>query len=147
MDVSCGIHNIIYIHAARIESVQKQFLLFALRNLRWDGDRAFPPYKSRLKLIDLSSLGSRRVMLGVTFLHKLINGEVNSLYLINRLAFNVPTRTRFYHPLNLNLCITNFADNSPFRVICKNYNELYVHFVNDACTNLVKRSLLYVLNL
>ena len=37
-------------HIDRIESVQKQFLIFCLRNLGSDSSQNLPPYKSRLKL-------------------------------------------------------------------------------------------------
>ncbi|XP_075167631.1 uncharacterized protein LOC142239736 [Haematobia irritans] len=59
----------------RIESVQKQFLIFALRGLGWNNLYDLPPYSSRLMLIDLSSLERRRFMYGIVFLTKLINGD------------------------------------------------------------------------
>ena len=41
---------------ARIESVQKQFLIFALRGLGWNNLLELPPYENRLMLIDLPIL-------------------------------------------------------------------------------------------
>ena len=41
------------IYSDKIESVQKQFVLFTLRVLHWNGDFVLPSYASRLKLIRL----------------------------------------------------------------------------------------------
>jgi len=49
----------------RMESVQKRFLLFSLRGLNWDQNVRLPSYSSRLLLINLHSLVSRRTMLGI----------------------------------------------------------------------------------
>jgi len=57
------------VHIDRIESVQKQFLLFALRGLNWDQNVRLPSYSSRLLLINLPSLISRRIMLGTIFMN------------------------------------------------------------------------------
>ena len=65
-------------HINRIESVQKQFLLFCLRNLNWCCNHQLPSYESRLKLIALPTLKSRKFMLNVTFIHKLLSGDIRS---------------------------------------------------------------------
>ena len=57
----------------RIESVQKQFLIFCLRGLGWENNFNLPSYVSRLKLISLPSLSSRRVMLSISFIFKLLD--------------------------------------------------------------------------
>jgi len=59
-------------HIDRIESVQKQFLLFALRGLNWDQNVRLPFYPSRLQLINLPTLVNRKTMLGPIFMHNLI---------------------------------------------------------------------------
>jgi len=43
------------VHIDRIESVQKNFLIFALRRLNWDTSLILPSYSSRLLLINLPS--------------------------------------------------------------------------------------------
>ena len=43
----------------RIESIQKQFLLFALRGLGWSHRFRLPPYEARLSLLGLESLSDR----------------------------------------------------------------------------------------
>ena len=111
---------------SKIESVQKQFLLFSLRNLGWPSDGMLPPYKSRLKLINLPSLESRRTMLDVMFVVKLLDGNINSPELLSRLNINVPVRpTRRYSLLKLSHCNKNYCNFEPFNVAFKKFNELY----------------------
>jgi len=114
------------VHIDRIESVQKNFLIFALRRLNWDTSLILPSYSSTLLLLNLSSLANRRTMLGITFIRNLIHGDAESPELLGRLHFNVPNRfTRNYIPLVLNPCISNYAMHEPFRVPCNDYNGLY----------------------
>jgi len=114
------------VHIDRIETVQKQFLLFALRGLNWDQNVRLPSYSSRLLLINLPSLVSRRIMLGTIFMNNLIRGDIGSVDLVKRTSFNVPVRLmRNYHPINLPRCSSNFSQNEPFRVLSNNYNNLY----------------------
>jgi len=72
------------VHIDRIESVQKQFLLFALRGLNWDQNVRFPSYSSRLLLINLPTLVSRRIMLGTIFINNIIRGDIDSVDLVSR---------------------------------------------------------------
>jgi len=66
------------IHVDRIESLQKNFLLFSLRRLSWDANLILPSYSSRLLLINFPSLANRRTMLGAVFIYNLIRGELDS---------------------------------------------------------------------
>ena len=86
----------------KIESVQKQFLLFSLRHLHWNSDFLSPPYISRLKLIGLHSLKCKRAMLNTVIVFKVLNGDVSSDYIISRIKINVPFRpTRCYKFLHI----------------------------------------------
>ncbi|XP_075167600.1 uncharacterized protein LOC142239703 [Haematobia irritans] len=60
----------------RVESVQKQFLIFALRGLGWNNLYDLPPYSRRLLLIDLLSLERRR--------------NYNSVYTLFSLSESIP---------------------------------------------------------
>jgi len=114
------------VHIDRIESVQKKFLLFALRSLNWDQNIRLPSYQSRLLLLNLPTLANHRTMLGTIFMQNLIRGDIDSVELVSCLSFNVPVRlTRNYYPLNLPRCTSNFCLHEPFRVLCNNYNNLY----------------------
>ena len=105
----------------KIESVQKQFLLFALRGLGWNSSIDLPPYTSRLLLIDLPTLERRRVMLGFTFMHKLVNGYIDSHFLLNLINFNVPIRqSRHFIPLKLNFCKFKYESFNPL-IVCQQF--------------------------
>lgn len=109
-----------------IESVQKYFLLFALRGLGWDVNLPLPPYESRLKLINLPTLLKRREMLAVIFMVKLIQGEISSPILLQGISLNVPARlTTHYVPTKLPQCRTNYELNNPLRLLSKLYNDHY----------------------
>ncbi|XP_075162973.1 uncharacterized protein LOC142235596 [Haematobia irritans] len=63
------------IHSNKIESVQKQFLLFCLRHRGWDR-QSLPSYQFRLNLIKLPSLQSRRTMLNISFIMNIIQDQI-----------------------------------------------------------------------
>lgn len=138
-------HYNVYID--KIESIQKQFLLFCLRNLHWNPGVNLPAYTSRLALIKLPTLKSRRTMLNVSFIVNLINGDVYSEYLLNNVSFNVPQRpTRNYIPLFMQFVRENYADAEPFRRICRDFNELYNLVDFSVNLNIIKRNIVIFLN-
>ena len=52
----------------KIESIQKQFLLFALKDLGWRNDTfVLPPYTARLQLIDIHTLEKRRTCFDIMY--------------------------------------------------------------------------------
>jgi len=112
----------------KLESVQKQFPLFALRGLNWDtGSHA------RLRLLDLRTLNHRRKCYEVMFLHKLSNGDVDSPFLLISLNWNVPCRiVRRYRPLSPPICRSNCVLHDPFRVLCDDYNALCHSFLFES---------------
>lgn len=132
-------------HIDRIESVQKQFLLFALRNLGWSSSSNLPPYIHRLQLIDLPTLERRRSMLSVCFMVKLINGEINSSYLISSLKFNVPFRaSRQYVPFYLPAFKHNYESFNPVFSLCNTFNEFHTLFSLSDSFLVIKRAIIYL---
>ena len=116
----------------RIESVQKQFLLFALRHMNWGSRFLLPSYDDRLKIMNLPSLKDRRQLLSITFIIKLINGAIDSQDLMGNLTFNVPARpSRSYNPLKLTVSFRNYEQYNPFRMCCKLFNDNFKFF--DYC--------------
>jgi hypothetical protein len=75
------------VHSDRIESVQKQFLLFALRGLGFEGF-VLPPYKSRLLLLNMTTLERRREVASATFIFDLLHDNVDCVALTERLKYN-----------------------------------------------------------
>lgn len=110
----------------KIESVQKQFLLFCLRNLHWASGYELPSYNSRLNLIKLPTLKSRRTMMNTMMVYKIIRGVVPSDYLISRISINVPFRpSRHYQFLHLDFQRYNYACGDPIRRMCADFNSLF----------------------
>jgi hypothetical protein len=83
------------VDSKRIESVQKQFLLFALRSLGFTGFR-IPSYESRLLLLEMTTLANRRELASALFAFDLLrcNLDVESVASRIRLvSSNVNTRS------------------------------------------------------
>ena len=117
------------VYADKIESVQKQFLIFALRSLNWDSQIHLPSYESRLLLIQLPSLKARRLMLGNSFMAKLMTGGIDAQFLLGRLQINVPARrTRFYEFIRLPNASTNYEAFEPLKMLCRGFNTSYHNF-------------------
>lgn len=126
----------------RIESIQKQFLLFALRSLGWNYND-LPPYESRLMLIHLPSLDKRRYMLSAMFIVKLIKGHIDSSFLVSQIKFNVPGRTtRNFLPISLPIARSNYDYYNPFRRVCLIYNEIYQTLPHTESLNVIKQYLI-----
>ena len=88
-----------------------------------------PLYEDRLQLINLPSFRKRRLVLGIIFMIKLINGEIDSVNLLKNIRFNVPYRfTRNYVLLKLDLCRYNYEEFNPFYCLCSQLNDLYNYF-------------------
>ena len=77
----------------RLESVQKQFLLFALRHLNWQDPFVLPPYDARLGLLNLESLVDRRTMADFQLARSLLTEPSTISICPPNLEF-VPSRTR-----------------------------------------------------
>ena len=55
---------------ARLESVQKRFLRFALRGLPWTDAFRLPCYEDRLALLNMPTLERHREFIGLSFICK-----------------------------------------------------------------------------
>lgn len=129
-----------------IESVQKQFLLFCLRGLGWNYTN-LPSYTSRLALIKLPTLKSRRTMLNISFMVKLLNGYICCEFLVNSVKINVPCRnTRHYIPFFVPLCRSNYTISNPFTRICRQYNDLSDFVDFSLSLNIIKNKIILYLN-
>lgn len=103
---------------------KKQFLSFCLLNLPWDPSVNIPPYRSRLALISLSTVKSRRIVSNFTFFMNRPQGRSNSRYLLSKILVNVRNRPlRSYEPLDLKCYSSNFINFYPFRRIFVDINK------------------------
>lgn len=116
------------VHISRIESVQKKFLLFALAHLEWNSALHLPSYSDRLKLIDLPTLRKRNIIQNVIFVHKVLTGLYDSIYLLGAIGINVkPRALRRNEFLFLRFSRVNYGYHEPINALCRDYNSLYSH--------------------
>ncbi|XP_062715813.1 uncharacterized protein LOC134291708 [Aedes albopictus] len=111
--------------ASRIESVQKRFIRFALRNLPWNDPLNLPPYGSRCELIGLETLKQRRKRAKAMFVAKLLSAEIDAPNLLQMINFNVPgyalRRPEF---LRLPFRRRDYASQEPVRSMMECFNEV-----------------------
>ena len=122
-----------------LESVQKQFLLFALRNLGWNNGYELPKYEDRLKLMNLDTLSDRRIMINASFMYKLLNGKVDATYLKNQLNLNESTyatrnRPTFVH----NQHSTSYGMNEPITRLTRIFNLYSSEFKESSSVYVLK---------
>lgn len=117
---------------ARLESIQKQFLLFALRQLPWSHQYIRPSYESRLMLLDMDSLEERRKLATVCFVHRCLSGNVKVSSIVEKFQQSVPARnTRAAAVFSLSvtdLSGPQYVENAPLRRFIKVFNEFSVDY-------------------
>ena len=132
----------------RIESVQKQFLLYALRKIGWS-EFPLPSYKARCMLIDIPTLKERRDHAMVSFVNDIISQRINSTDLLSKLNFYAPTRqlrnrnlfalehhrTNYakFQPLNQMTCVYNqYCETIDFNMSRAQLNKYFKHISNHS---------------
>lgn len=108
-------------HKTRIESVQKKFVRFALRNLGWRD--ALPNYKSLCMLVGIDSLEIRRKMADALFLKDVIDDRYVSPYLAGQVSlYEGRSGLRQVRPFQIPNRVQNYARNEPMYRIMSFYN-------------------------
>lgn len=111
-----------------IESIQKQFLLFALKPLGFTGYR-LPRYEERLLLLNMVSLESRREVASTLFGFDLVRGNINSDNLCNVIIPNNHSHyTRFKRPLMEENSKTDYSMHSPLNTCIRNFNKYSIFY-------------------
>ena len=126
----------------KIESVQKQFLLFALRGLGWSNGFQLPAYESRLLLLNMDSLEERRKVAGATFMYKLMKDVVSVPNLKNVIVFNASNyNTRRRPLLTRSTHSTSYGMNNPMNRFTMLVNEHSNVFMSSETVNVFKRQI------
>lgn len=83
LEYASVIWNPIYgVHSDKIESVQKQFVLYALRRtVRRDSEYRLPPYPLRCSTLNLESLSRRRTNSCIFFVFDVLSGNIDAPHL------------------------------------------------------------------
>lgn len=110
-------------HEERIESVQKQFLLYALRKLGWTVF-PLPSYTARCMLINIQTLKERREFAMISFVNDIVSHRIDSIELLSSLNLYTPSR----HLRNRNIFATNrhrtnYAKFGPLNQMMDTYNK------------------------
>lgn len=114
-------------HEDRIESVQKQFLLYALRRLGWSSF-ALPSDKSRCMLINIETLEERREFAMVSFVNNVISNRIDAIELLSKLNFYLPSRNLRHRELfSINFHRTDYAKFKPSNQMMLVYNKHSEH--------------------
>lgn len=114
---------------ARIESVQKKFVRFALRNLPWHDPIYLTPYNSLRQLIGLETLVVRRNVSKALFVADLIQNRIDCPAILQALDFNTSRRTfRSFSVFRLPRARTNYGFNEPITSMCRVFNQCYSVF-------------------
>ena len=79
--------------STRIERIQKRFLRLALKDLPWRNPSELPSYPDRCLLLGLDTLQRRRSIQQAILIGKLLNGEIDSPWLLSLLDLRAPQRT------------------------------------------------------
>lgn len=129
--------------ASRIESVQKRFVRFALRNLPWNDSLNLPSYESRCQLIGLETLMQRRKRAKAIFIAKLLAAEIDAPNLLELVNVNVPGYvTRRPEFLRLPLRRRDYTFHEPVRAMMECFNNVVHLFDFNMTTNEFKSRLL-----
>lgn len=116
----------------RIERIQRKFIRFALRFLRWQNPLNLPCYEERCRLINLELLKNRRNLAQACFICDLLQTNIDCPSLLSRLDINTRRRNLRAHSfLNVRSARTNYGLNEPIRRMCCVFNSCYEVFDFD----------------
>lgn len=119
------------VHVQTLESVQRQFVLYANHDRRNDlDDDSFRlrPYADRCAELNLQSLARRRVNAAVFFIHDVLTGKVNSPMLRGRITlFDGSRALRNPSLIRLGVQRREYSAFSPFNFACRLFNLAAAH--------------------
>ena len=110
----------------RIESIQKQFLLFCLRSLHWNHPFILPSYRSRLNLIHLLPLEDRHCISNCLFVFDILNNNIKSEELQQCFSRkNVSYSLRDIRQIAETTFSTTYGQNEPINRCIRMFNDHY----------------------
>lgn len=120
------------VHIAKLESIQKKFILYALRRLGWSNGYELPSYEDRCRLINLETLSRRRENMGAFFIFDLLTDQINAPVLLEKIHLNVPARSLRSHTfLNTVFHRTNYGDTEPITNMARTFNRFADLYESD----------------
>lgn len=122
----------------KIESIQKKFLIYALRRSVWRGrDFRLPPYIERCQSIGIEPLWRRRINL---FVFDLLRNRLKAPALMNRIRLKVPVRTfRSAEFFVIDFHRTDYGQHEPINSILRMFN-VFSHLYSSTVSRDVFRA-------
>lgn len=129
--------------ADSIESVQRQFTMFALRQYpNANNNYLIDSYLMRMSSLNLVSLSRRRVNFCLLFLYDLINGLVNCPYVKTLVNLNTANVRNLRSPELFRITNSLARDyHAPITLICKMANKVKHLYIGCDCRSSFKRAL------
>lgn len=128
---------------ARLESIQKKFVRYALRNLPWRDPANLPPYEHRCRLLGLDSLENRRFVAQAVFVAKILLGDTDAAEILAQLNVYAPERIlRQRDFLLLEARRAEYGLHDPIRFMAARFNEAYQFFEFNSSAVAFQRRLL-----
>jgi hypothetical protein len=119
------------VHVAQIERVQRKFLRHVNFRLGIPYDQL--DYEFLSDVMGLPALSNRRILLDLSFLHKIVNAKVDCANILELVNFHIPTRpTRQLISFGIVGARTNYGLNSPINRLSGRANEFnHLDIFND----------------
>lgn len=114
-------------HIVRLESVQKNFVIYALRHVfvRSIDNFALPPYLDRCKLLSIKTLSSRRANMSIMFVFDVLTSKIDASNILSLLHVYVPHRQlRGSMFFRIPYKRTNYARAEPIYSMCCLFNSV-----------------------
>lgn len=107
----------------RIESIQKKFLMFALRRtVKRDENHKLPPYIDRCESINIEPLARRRINACTFFTSDLLNGNLDAPNIASKIVLN-PHPVRADDFLIVSEHRTKYGQHEPINDMCTEFNR------------------------
>ena len=141
-------HPYYSVHLVRIESVQKQFLIYALRRtVSRDANHRLPPYLDRCNSVGIEPLWRRRINVNVCFVFDLLRQRISAPELLSKLRPNVPSRSfRNSSFFVTDSRRTKYGRHEPFNSLVSMFNA-FAHLYDSSVSREVFRSRVRTLSL
>lgn len=134
LDYASVVYNPNYdVHSNKIESIQKQFLLYAMKDEQRTEDFQLRPYSERCGDMKLTSLHRRRINSGIIFIYDLIEKNLISATINEKIKKREQSTYSLRKKEFLDIPITtkSYQYNNPFLVMCRNFNKISNIFIQS----------------
>lgn len=124
------------IHINKLESVQRQYALYAFRHERNPETFHMRPYIDRCTDLRINTLSRRRTNTGILFIYDLIENNIIAPTLNNLITRRTSTYAlRRNEYINMPLVTRGYLFNNPFLTMCRNFNKISNIYLDSSSRN------------